>query len=375
MEIRDRHNGQLLLRTPASARDSLRNLYLGGRIPQDFHSADFRGKDLSGADITGRDLSDADLTGATLTGIKYDSRTRWPQGFDPERAGATLVPTDLRGVKFDGEDLRGQNFANADLRGVSFVGANLQNVDLTRSYLRGANFAGADLTGADVTDADLIGARFDHATRWPNGFDLASRISAAASPKSDIPMTIEGIVAFLKALADPNRLKILGLLTGEEATGEELADALELSEATVSHHLTRLKELGLLRVRPDGTRRLHQTDEERLTALLKSLPEQATRIARGTVDPEAFSQKVLKTYFDGDCLQQIPLRYKKQRVILAKLIEEFQIGVRYPEREVNEIFKRFHPDCAALRRYMIDHRFMARENNIYWRLETPPPAL
>ena len=374
MEIKDRHNGSILLRLPSTTRGtSLRGMYLGGRIPKDFHGANLRGMDMTGADVTGRDLSDADLTGAILADVKFDERTRWPVGFDPERQGAVRVPTDWKGVPFDGQDLSGRDFTDADLRGVSFAGAVLGGVNFTRAILRGANLAGADLTGADLTDAELQGIRHDAATRWPDGFDIAAMKIAAK--QKDGPTSMEGLIAFLKALADPNRLKILGLLTGEEATGEELADALELSEATVSHHLNRLKELGLVRVRPDGTRRFHQTDEERLTAFLKSLPTTATRIARGTVDPEAFSQKVLKTYFDGEKLREIPSRYKKQRIILTRLVEEFAHGVRYPEKEVNETFKRFHPDFAALRRYMIDHRFMARENNVYWRLETPPPAL
>jgi predicted transcriptional regulator len=363
-EIKDRRTGKLLLRSPAWEDGALRGVYLGFRIPRDLRSSDLRGVDLSEADVTGRDLSDADLTGVNLTGTKYDVRTRWPVGFDPERLGAVLVPADMKGAKLDGEDLHGADLSFSDLRGASLVGADLREANLTRANLRGANVAGADLTGADLTDADTVGLRFDTATRWPEGFDPVMQ----TAPVSDTPPTLEGLVAFLKALADPNRLKLLGLLSGEEATVEELADALELSEATISHHLTRLKELGLVRVRPEGTRRLHQTDEERLTALLKGLPEQAVRIARGEVDPEAFERKVLKTYFVGDRLKEIPARYKKQRVILRRIVEAFEDGVRYPEREVNEIIKRFHPDFAALRRYLIDQRLMARENNIYWRL-------
>ena len=38
------------------------------------------------ADLRHVDLADADLTGAT-----YDSRTRWPEGFDPQAHGAVLV--------------------------------------------------------------------------------------------------------------------------------------------------------------------------------------------------------------------------------------------------------------------------------------------
>ena len=35
--------------------------------------------------------------------------------------------------------------------------------------------------------------------------------------------------------------------------------------------------------------------------------------------------------------------------------------------EVNEILARFHPDYAALRRYLVENGFMTRENSVYWR--------
>jgi uncharacterized protein YjbI with pentapeptide repeats len=53
--------------------------------------ADLSGADLSGADLSGADLSGADLSGADLSGAKYTMETIWPAGFDPARAGATLV--------------------------------------------------------------------------------------------------------------------------------------------------------------------------------------------------------------------------------------------------------------------------------------------
>jgi hypothetical protein len=37
------------------------------------------------------DLSEALLVGVRLEGARYDSRTRWPRGFDPEQHGAIRV--------------------------------------------------------------------------------------------------------------------------------------------------------------------------------------------------------------------------------------------------------------------------------------------
>ena len=51
------------------------------------------------------------------------------------------------------------------------------------------------------------------------------------------------ILNFVKALADANRLKIVGLLARRPYSGEELAALLDLKPSTVSHHLSKLVKL------------------------------------------------------------------------------------------------------------------------------------
>jgi DNA-binding transcriptional ArsR family regulator len=62
----------------------------------------------------------------------------------------------------------------------------------------------------------------------------------------------EELVAFFKALADANRLKIVGLLAQRPYSGEELAALLDLKPSTVSHHLSKLAEVGLVSARAQG---------------------------------------------------------------------------------------------------------------------------
>lgn len=57
----------------------------------------------------------------------------------------------------------------------------------------------------------------------------------------------------LKALADPARLRILGLLRQHgPMPGRDLVPLLGLTQPTVSHHLTVLREAGLIEDRPEG---------------------------------------------------------------------------------------------------------------------------
>jgi hypothetical protein len=48
------------------------------------------------------------------------------------------------------------------------------------------------------------------------------------------------------------------------------------------------------------------------------------------------------------------------------LAGKFEPGVRYSEKEVNEIIKRHHEDYALFRREMVDAHLMQREAGIYW---------
>lgn len=59
-------------------------------------------------------------------------------------------------------------------------------------------------------------------------------------------------VRIFKALADPNRLKIVKLLKEGELCACELTIALSSSQSTVSHHLSVLKSAGLVKERKEG---------------------------------------------------------------------------------------------------------------------------
>ncbi|MDH2413473.1 DUF2087 domain-containing protein [Nocardioides sp. CER19] len=66
-------------------------------------------------------------------------------------------------------------------------------------------------------------------------------------------------------------------------------------------------------------------------------------------------------------LHTIPSKRAKRLVVLDHLAQSFEPGRVYPEREVVEILQRFHPDHAALRRYLVEEQFLTREDGYYWR--------
>ncbi len=62
----------------------------------------------------------------------------------------------------------------------------------------------------------------------------------------------EKLPAFLKVIAEPNRLRILGLLAHGERCVCDIEAALDLPQNLVSHHLATLRREGLVLDRRDG---------------------------------------------------------------------------------------------------------------------------
>jgi biotin operon repressor len=184
------------------------------------------------------------------------------------------------------------------------------------------------------------------------------------------------MLSFFKALADAKRLKIVGLLATRPLTVEQLAPMLGLSPSTVSHHLARLAEAGLVSARAEGYYSVYELNVKAVeSAAQRLLARETLPSIAEDVDVDAFDRKVLRTYLDDEGrLRQIPTQRKKLLAILRYLLPNFEPGRRYAEKQVNEVFGRFNEDTAYLRRAMIEFRLMARENGVYWRIDDQPGA-
>ncbi|MFO7545102.1 MAG: metalloregulator ArsR/SmtB family transcription factor [Trueperaceae bacterium] len=180
----------------------------------------------------------------------------------------------------------------------------------------------------------------------------------------------ETLLAFFRALADPNRLRIVGLLAQESRTVEDLAAALGTSNGTASHHLKRLATVGLVEARPEGYYRFYSLREGALHEMAARLlgPNELPRLA-DDVDLGAFERKILGTFTDrSGRITAFPSQQKKFLVVLRHVLAAFEPGRRYPEPAVNAILERYHEDTARLRRAMVDHGYMEREGGggAYW---------
>ncbi|QYO64963.1 3-isopropylmalate dehydratase large subunit [Leptolyngbya sp. 7M] len=113
----------------------------------------------------------------------------------------------------------------------------------------------------------------------------------------------------------------------------------------------------------------YRLDSEALMALNKAiLPQEQVASLVDGVEAKAWDEKVLKSYLEAGQLKEIPASRRKRLVILKWLARQFEEGITYPEKAVNQVIQQYHPDSATLRRELIGYRMMQRDKGIYWRL-------
>ena len=182
----------------------------------------------------------------------------------------------------------------------------------------------------------------------------------------------QALLEFFKALADGNRLKIVGLLAREELAVEQIAAMLDLRPSTVSNHLSYLTHVGLVSARPQSYYNVYRLEIGALHDMARSLLSQETlEAAAENVDVDAYDRKVLKNYLEPDgSIKQLPTQLKKLQAVLRYVVNVFEMGREYTEKEVNELLSRYHEDTAQLRRELVEQGLMAREGGggKYWRI-------
>jgi len=183
------------------------------------------------------------------------------------------------------------------------------------------------------------------------------------------PLDPQELTQFFKALSDPNRLKIVGLLAQEARTVEQLAALLGLGASTTSHHLSRLTKAGLVSARAEGHYARYSLQTETLKQMARRLDQVAGLPGLAEYQPAGYDAKVLKNFTGADGrIHTFPAQEKKLLVLLRHVLQSFEPGVRYTEKQVNEILSRFNDDTAFLRRSLVSFKMMARQGGggEYW---------
>ena len=187
-------------------------------------------------------------------------------------------------------------------------------------------------------------------------------------------MTETEAIRLFKCLADATRLQILKSLHAAPMYVERLAQRLGRSPSTVSFHLKKLEEAGVVIPQRDQYYTVYSLCPTLLnTRILDLICEPSGQESAQEEREKLYRDKVLESFFVYGKLQSIPVQRKKKRIILEKLVENFTPGRVYKEKEINLILAEYHDDFCTLRRDMISEHLMERGNGLYWRVDTPAP--
>ena len=174
-----------------------------------------------------------------------------------------------------------------------------------------------------------------------------------------------------QALADPNRLRLLSLLGRRPHFGEELAEGLGLSPATITHHVRTLRQCGLVGSRREGRYVLHALARDAITdcsQFLSDLPRLSQRL--GLPTDEDLSARVMNQHLDADGkLRHIPFARRPRAVVLRWATTHLDTDRLYPDRELRLALLRLshHPD--TLRDALLQEGWLRQSGTAYRRVE------
>jgi len=177
------------------------------------------------------------------------------------------------------------------------------------------------------------------------------------------------LVDFFRIVSDDERLRIIGFLANHDRSADELASLLRIKPSAVVHHLAKLEGIGIVRAVTSGTSLRYALDIEALRHMRQeALSRRDTGDASAPTEGDDFTRRALRNNVKGERLLRIPANRRTRDVILDWLAGKFDPEATYTEKEVNEIIKERHPDAAALRRELVDGKWLqrTRDGSRYW---------
>jgi len=175
-------------------------------------------------------------------------------------------------------------------------------------------------------------------------------------------------LAIIKALADKSRLAIVQSLLERPHYLEELAKRHDLAQSTISFHLRKLEQSGLVNSRKEQYYVVVEANQKVLDTSLREL------ITIAPVDRQqqrerilTYQQKVLESFFHSGRLEKLPAQHKKRLIVLQVFAARFELQRRYDEEEVTQLILPLYDDYCTIRRLLIDEKLIRREGIIYWR--------
>lgn len=177
------------------------------------------------------------------------------------------------------------------------------------------------------------------------------------------------LVSFHKTMGDTTRIRIISLLANGPLHGQAIAGKLGLTHPTITHHLTKLKQVDLVVTRREKNTIYYDLNkgvlEHQAQVLLQFIHKQKGE-EKKVKTTELEKKKVIENFITKEGkLKHLPAQMKKKLFVLEYLVRGLEKGKKYEEKEINKYIKQYHEDFATIRREFIMNHFMYRENGIY----------
>ena len=163
-------------------------------------------------------------------------------------------------------------------------------------------------------------------------------------------------------LADDDRRGVFAALTLGASGFDAVVQASGLPPERASKAVSRLVDAGLVVTGDEGGLHVLGAAFARAARVALARPRSTEHADR----PDDV-RKVMEVFVVDGRITSIPTAHRKRLLLLDWLAQDFEPGVRYPERTVNTIIARRHADTAAWRRYLVDEEFLERRDGEYWR--------
>jgi DNA-binding transcriptional ArsR family regulator len=174
----------------------------------------------------------------------------------------------------------------------------------------------------------------------------------------------------LRALGDGTRLRILALLSRRPHYGEELAESLGLTPATISHHVKLLRAAGLVDARREPPYVLLHIIEGALEALTDALLQPDLATALQLPPEENLSARLLRRHLnDEGRVAAIPTSRRARAALLRWVASHLKSDRIYSERELRKNLLELGDDPDRLRDALLEQGWLHHSGHVYRRVE------
>jgi len=174
----------------------------------------------------------------------------------------------------------------------------------------------------------------------------------------------------LRALGDETRLRIVGLLARRPHYGEELAESLGLTPATISHHVKMLRTAGLVDAHREPPYVLLHLVEGAIEALTEGLLQPDLAGVLRLPPEEDLSARLLRRHLDDEGrVTAIPSSRRARAALLRWVASHLKSDRIYPERELRMILLKLGDNPDRLRDALLEQGWLHHSGHVYRRVE------